>query len=192
MWAGLALARRDRAVAVPMLATVALGFATDPVLTLAPALADRLGSGAALVGGIGSAFGAGATISSLAVQRVRARLGARLQASAGLGVLAVGLAVGALANNPVALLAGMTVAGAGFLHATTTLNTTLQLYVDDHIRGRVMALWGMAFLGVRPIAAGLDGAIADRAGLTVAMFTAVVIAAVAALALLRESIQRPQ
>lgn len=192
VWAGLALARRDRAVAVPMLATVALGFATDPVLTLAPALADRLGSGAALVGGIGSAFGAGATISSLAVQRVRARLGARLQAGAGLGVLSVGLSVGALASNPVVLLAGMTVAGAGFLHATTTLNTTLQLYVDDHIRGRVMALWGMAFLGVRPIAAGLDGAIADRAGLTVAMFTAVAIAAVAAMALLRESIQRPQ
>ena len=192
VWAGLELARRDRAVAVPMLATVALGFATDPVLTLAPALADRLGAGAALVGGIGSAFGAGATASSLVVQPVRDRLGPRLQASTGLAVLAIGLSIGALATDALVLLPGMAVAGAGFLHATTTLNTTLQLHVDDHVRGRVMALWGMAFLGVRPIAAGLDGLVADRAGVTVAMFTAVGTAGVAALALLRETIQRPQ
>jgi hypothetical protein len=33
--------------------------------------------------------------------------------------------------------------------------------VPDPLRGRVLALWGVAFLGTRPISATIDGAIAD-------------------------------
>lgn len=179
-WAAIGLARQDRLVGTVMLATVGVGFATDPVLTLAPALAERSGGGAALVGAIGSAFGGGGTLASLGVAAVRRRVGPRTQATGGIAVLALGLLLGAFGTETPVLLAGMAIAGAGFLHAATTLNSTLQLHVDDSIRGRVMALWGVAFLGVRPVAAAMDGAIADLAGLTTSMLVSTVIALAAA------------
>jgi MFS family permease len=50
-------------------------------------------------------------------------------------------------------------------------NTTLQLTSDPKMRGRVMSLWTMAFLGTTPIGGPLIGAIADhsnpRVGLAV-------------------------
>ena len=41
-------------------------------------------------------------------------------------------------------------------------------YAGDHERGRIMALWSVAFIGVRPIASLVDGAIASLAGTTAA------------------------
>jgi MFS family permease len=181
--AGLRLARRDPLVATVLLATIALGFATDPVTTLAPALAERLGRGEWLVGAIGSAFGGGATASAFLVRRLRSTVGARWQAVGGLGVLGVGIGVAGVAGTVPLLLVGVAVAGAGFIQGISQLNTTLQLHVDDDVRGRVMALWSVAFLGVRPVAALLDGVVADVAGLTAAMSLSAVLAIGSAAAL---------
>jgi hypothetical protein len=40
--------------------------------------------------------------------------------------------------------------------------------VDESQRGRIMALWSIAFLGLRPFASLVDGAIASAAGVRVA------------------------
>lgn len=159
-WAALALARRDRSILVVLLATAALGVATDPVNTLTPALAAELGGGAGLVGGLASAFGIGGTVAAPLVARMRARLGPNRQALAGLLLIGAGLGVAATAVAAWQGVAGMGLAGVGFIHAVATLNTTLQLGVEDAVRGRLMALWTVAFLGVRPVAAILDGALA--------------------------------
>ena len=180
VWAGLRLAREDRLVGTVMIATIGVGIASDPVITLAPAIAEGLGGGAALVGGIGSAFGAGGTVASLGVARLREAVGPRRQGVLGLLALGGGIAAAGMAPTVWLLLAGTAVAGAGFLHAATTLNSTLQLHVDDAVRGRVMALWGMAFLGVRPAAALVDGAIADVASVQVAVLCSLAVALAAA------------
>ena len=44
------------------------------------------------------------------------------------------------------------------------MRDTLQLGVADHQRGRVMALWSVAFLGTRPLAALIDGGLATLVG----------------------------
>jgi hypothetical protein len=36
--------------------------------------------------------------------------------------------------------------------------------VEETQRGRIMALWGIAFIGLRPFASLVDGAIASAAG----------------------------
>ena len=41
------------------------------------------------------------------------------------------------------------------------LTTGVQAAVADDLRGRVMALWTLCFLGSRPLAAVVDGALAD-------------------------------
>src|SRR6266571_264591 len=50
-------------------------------------------------------------------------------------------------------------------------NTLIQTMVPDRLRGRVMAVYSMMFMGMAPIGALLGGALADRLGapLTVAM-----------------------
>jgi hypothetical protein len=56
----------------------------------------------------------------------------------------------------------------------TTTNSNLQHRLDENMRGRVMALWSMAFLGSRPIAALIDGAVADLVSPRVGVLAAVI------------------
>jgi MFS family permease len=66
-------------------------------------------------------------------------------------------------------------------------NTTLQLYSDPRMRGRVMSLWSIAFQGTTPIGGPIIGAIADhsnpRVGLLVGGVASVVAAAIGVLAM---------
>jgi hypothetical protein len=77
-----------------------------------------------------------------------------------------------------ALLVG---AGAGYFVAVTSLTTLLQLAVPDQLRGRVMALWGVFFLGSRPLAAFVDSNLAALFSPQVALAVVAVLVASAAL-----------
>jgi hypothetical protein len=59
-------------------------------------------------------------------------------------------------------------AGLGYLTANTAATSRLQLDVAESQRGRIMALWSVAFLGLRPIASLVDGAVASAFGVRVA------------------------
>jgi hypothetical protein len=91
-------------------------------------------------------------------------------------VLSVGLAV-------------LFFAGFGYLASNTAATSFLQLGVAESERGRIMALWAMAFLGLRPVASLIDGAIASAAGVRVA---GVALAAPALLAAALLARWRPQ
>ena len=43
-------------------------------------------------------------------------------------------------------------------------NTLIQSMVPDHLRGRVMSVYSMMFMGMAPIGSLLAGAAADRVG----------------------------
>ena len=62
----------------------------------------------------------------------------------------------------------LAVAGFGYLASNTSATSRLQLEVAEHQRGRIMALWSVAFLGLRPVASLADGAIAGAFGVRVA------------------------
>jgi MFS family permease len=159
--AGLRWVLAERRRWVLLVAMMAIGFATDPVNTLAAPLAAELEGGKGLVGAIVTAFGVGAVSLVGFVGRIRGRLGRERAGAAGLAVLAAGMAGFSVAPATGLALAGMWLAGAGFIVAITSVTTQLQALVPEELRGRVMALWGVAFLGIRPISAALDGAIAD-------------------------------
>ncbi len=55
-------------------------------------------------------------------------------------------------------------AGFGIMATTSSMNTILQTLVEEEMRGRVMALYTMAFIGLSPIGALLGGWLADRIG----------------------------
>ncbi|HKG44409.1 MAG TPA: hypothetical protein VKB10_09235 [Gaiellaceae bacterium] len=56
------------------------------------------------------------------------------------------------------------VAGFGYLASNTHAASRLQLGVEPWERGRIVALWSVAFLGRRPFASIVDGVIADAFG----------------------------
>jgi hypothetical protein len=76
------------------------------------------------------------------------------------------------------------VAGFGYLASNTAATTRLQLGVAESQRGRIMALWSVAFLGLRPFASLVDGAIASVAGVRAAGVVLALPALAAALVLL--------
>jgi MFS family permease len=74
------------------------------------------------------------------------------------GVLLVGVAFAPTLIVAMVLIVFMGAASIGFI---ATANATLQLQSEPAMRGRVMSLYAMAFLGSTPIGAPLVGAIAE-------------------------------
>lgn len=158
---GFRYLREDREMTLLLIAVAALGFGVDPILTLTPAIAEMLRSDAGGVGWMASTFGVTAVIAAGILGTMRRWMTLRVLGVFGFVVLAVGLAVVALAPAVSVAVAGFGIAGFGFLIATTGVTTRIQRDVPEEIRGRIMALWTVAFLGSRPLAAAVNGAITD-------------------------------
>jgi MFS family permease len=77
-----------------------------------------------------------------------------------------GLVLVGFAQSPAmgVAIACIGVAGACFLAVISTLNTTVQLLVDERLRGRIMAIYVMAFTAAYPIGALVQGWVADQVG----------------------------
>jgi predicted MFS family arabinose efflux permease len=77
--------------------------------------------------------------------------------------LVFGALMAAVALAPTLVTAAIAIVfmGAASIGFIATANATLQLTADPAMRGRVMALYAMAFLGTTPIGAPLVGAIAQ-------------------------------
>jgi hypothetical protein len=82
-------------------------------------------------------------------------------AMTGYGLAVVGM--GATPSYAGGLVA-MFLIGLGYLVVVSALNTSLQVAVDDRYRGRVVAIYGMAFVGAYPLGSLLQGALADVFG----------------------------
>jgi MFS family permease len=164
--ASLDLLRRRPQLVVFLLIVAAVGFASDPVNTLAPAWAHAFGRKDTVAGYIIGAFGAGAVTAGFVVAgRVG---GSRRRMFSTLLLLGGGMVTFALTPWLPVALPVLFVAGIGYLASNTHATSRLQLGVEPWERGRIMALWSVAFLGVRPFASIVDGAIASAFGVRVA------------------------
>ena len=162
----LALVRRTPRLLVFLLIVTAVGFASDPVNTEAPALARAFGRHDTVAGWIIGAFGFGAVSAAFLVAgRVAGSRRRMIATLTGLGCGVIGLALSPWLGLAFVFLA---IAGFGYLASNTHATSRLQLEVAESQRGRIMALWSVAFLGLRPIASLLDGAIAGAFGVRVA------------------------
>lgn len=192
IWVGLRHVRSDPPLALLLWGLVAVGFAADPLITLTPSLAqgleDSLFTNAdALVGLLISAFGLGAVIGTFVVTSVNLRWGHARVATVGFGFIASGMALLGLAPTALLALGGALVGGFGFLLGVTSLTTAIHVRVPEELRGRVMAIWAVAFLGSRPLASVINGAMADLTSARVATVVVAVVVAVAGLIFRRRS-----
>jgi MFS family permease len=143
-----------------------VGFASDPINTLAPAFAEAFGRPDTSAGYIIGVFGAGAVTAAFVLAGRIA--GSRERLAVTLTLLGAGVAGFALTPWLPLALAILFVGGFGYLASNTAATARLQLDVEEAQRGRIMALWGVAFLGLRPVASLIDGAIASAFGVRVA------------------------
>lgn len=160
----LRLVRRDRRLSILLIAAGAIGWTSDPVNTLTPPMASMFGAGDALVGVFVACFGGGAAIGSLLLRPIRARLGLDRVGVGGLAGFGGGILLFAVSPTPWLAAAALALAGIAFLGAITSVTTRMQQGIAEDVRGRIMALWGVAFLGSRPLAALINGAVADAIG----------------------------
>jgi MFS family permease len=172
VWATPAL--RNVLLAVSLIGIFAYNFTVT--LALLAKVTFHGGAGAYAV--LTSCMGAGAVIGGL-VAAHRARPTPRLLQ--GLALTFGGL-MAAVAFAPTLLAADLLIVlmGAASIGFIATANATLQLTSDPAMRGRVMALYAMAFLGTTPIGAPLVGAIAQWTNPRVALLAGAVATVVAA------------
>lgn len=169
MRAALVHVRRDRPLLMLLVATAALGYGSEPVVTLAPPLAKELGGGATITGVLTTSFGAGAAAGLVVTAALAQRLRLSVVPMAGILLMAAALAAPALAPTTSLAVVAFGSAGFGFVMALTSSSTLIQLRVPSQLRGRVMALWLMGLLGTRPIAAVVVGMVSDHLGVGTAL-----------------------
>jgi MFS family permease len=162
-----------------LLAIALIGiFAYNFTVTLALLAKVTFHGGAGTYSLLTSCMGIGAVVGGLAAAH-RAKPTPRL-----LQVLALVfgglLAAVALAPSLITTALLIVLMGAASIGFIATANATLQLTSEPAMRGRVMALYAMAFLGTTPIGAPLVGAIAQWTSPRIALLTGAVATVIAA------------
>ena len=80
-------------------------------------------------------------------------------ATVGLGLVGAGTA-----HSLWTVAACLTVAGVGISSAAVALLTIIQMHAPVETRGRVLALWSLAFTGLTPVSYALGGLVGERLG----------------------------
>jgi MFS family permease len=158
--AGLRYVLRTPELAVPLALMALVGTLGFNFQVILPLLAKfSFGGGATTYAAMVSAMAAGSIAGAL-VNGAHGRTGPRLIAA---GALAFGVAglLAALAPALAVELPLLALLGAASVTFAATINSTLQLAVSPDMRGRVMALYSVVFLGSTPIGGPLSGWLAE-------------------------------
>lgn len=168
---GMAFAWRDRQVRAVLVVVTCVGLVGFNFNTLVPLLAsDTLHVDARAFGLLSAAFGLGAFAGAIVTASFRrATFGAFRAGALGFSVLLFALAP---VHEP--RLAGIVLFGIGaaFTLFAANANALVQLAAPDHLRGRLVALYLFAFVGLAPLGALLSGALVEVGGTGLAFIVA--------------------
>ena len=184
--AGFAYVRRERELGVPLLMMAIMGCFTYEFQVTLPYFARTTFSGdSRTYGFMTAAMGLGAVIGGL-YTAARGRTGIRtlVRSSVLFGGLVLATALAPTALTALLLLVAV---GAASVSLMARGNATLQLASAPEMRGRVMALWLVAFMGTTPLGGPVAGWVSStfgaRWGLVLGAAACFVAAAVGAAAL---------
>jgi MFS family permease len=175
------------ALRVPLLLMAVVFLFSFNFSVLVPLLAERdFHGGAGTFGSLLSVMGVGSLIGALAVAgRVRPTM-SRLAAAS----IALGLATLVVAWAPTLTAALVALVPLGFVGVVfmITGNSSLQLASRPDMRGRVMAIYAMVFLGGTPIGAPIAGWLAESFGARTSLALGAFVAVLAGFAALRSAL----
>jgi MFS family permease len=157
---GLRHVRHTPELAVPLALMALVGTLGFNFQVVLPLLAKfTFGGGAGAYAVLVSSMGVGSIIAAL-INGSRGKTGGAVIAAASLGF---GVAALLAAVMPDLILEAVTLAalGAAAVIFVSSINSTIQLAVSAEMRGRVMALFSIVFLGSTPIGGPLTGWLAE-------------------------------
>ena len=181
---GLRYALSHPTVLWPTVMVGTFGFFTVSLpVTLAAFAKNEFGSGPLGAGILNGAAAAGALCGALVSARRRNPLRLRTIAAAA-GLLAAAQVIASFGTSQAALTMLVVLVGAANLGFLTSAQSLVQLTVPEHLRGRVVAIYLLAFLGCGaiggPVVGFVDETFGARYGLLLAgLVPALVVAAVA-------------
>jgi MFS family permease len=160
---GLSYVRSTPELLIPLIMIAVIGTLAWEFQVSLPLMASKVfHGGPSAYGLMASVMGVGAVAGGLiSAARPRPRTRALCLAAIGWGIAI--LAAAAAPNMPVEL-ATMVFVGYGSITFNSFAKTTLQLAAKPEMRGRVMALWGLAWLGSTPIGGPIVGWVGQAAG----------------------------
>ncbi|CAN5194227.1 MFS transporter [soil metagenome] len=176
---GFAVARRDPVVRRCLVTMAAFAFLCLPFIGQLPTVAARnlgIEPSSAAYGLLYTCFGLGAIVGAASIGTVLARHAKEPLVRLGLLGFAASLAVFALLRSPVPAYPVAAVVGFVYFATVTSLSIVVQERLADSVRGRVMALWTMAFGGVIPLGHLVAGPLVERTSITLVMGYGVVAA----------------
>ena len=174
---GLRYVRNTPELLIPLLMIAVIGTLAWEFQVSLPLMASKVfHGGAASYGVMASVMGGGAVVGGL-ISAARSRPRARALCLAAIG-WGIAILAAAVAPSFALELAALVFVGYGSITFNSLAKTTLQLAAKPEMRGRVMALWALAWLGSTPI----GGPIVGWAGQAIGARWALVIGGVAALA----------
>lgn len=177
---GLAYVARTPNVALVMLLMGVIGTFGYNFTVLLPLIARYvLNAGSVGFGALTSAMAVGSLVAALGIAysgRVTERT--LFTGAAGFSALLFALA---LVTDWAPIIAVLVALGLFSITFTTTANSRLQILTPPHLRGRVMSLYTMLFLGTTPIGSVVLGTLAERFGVRAATGEVAVICALGTL-----------
>jgi MFS family permease len=136
-----------------------------PYTVLMPAVtAKLLHGGPHTLGLLMTASGCGAFVGAIYLASRRSVVGLGRAIALAAALFGAGLIAFGLSRTLWVSLLVLPLVGAGFMVSLAATNTIVQTITEEHLRGRVMAFYTMAFLGTAPLGSLLAGVLADRIG----------------------------
>lgn len=149
---GLGYVRRHRAsFYLLLLIAINAGFGMQYAVLIPIFASDVLHGVARTYGFLMAAQGAGALVGSLVLARCATPRALRINLLVGLFSAAAGIFVFSFSPWIWLSMVAQMVIGAGLINQTATSNTMLQVFVSDELRGRVMSMYTLSFIGMAPI-----------------------------------------
>jgi MFS family permease len=180
---GLRYVRGHPLIAPSLALAAVLSLFGFPYIILLPAVArDVLGLDASGLGFLMASMGGGAVAGGLAVSITGGRVARTALINVGAVLFGVALLCFEFVRTPVATSALLVALGALQTITISTLTASVQIAVDDGMRGRVMSMLAAMFFGLSTLGGLLLGTLGDRIGVTQAIALGGVVSTVFALA----------
>jgi MFS family permease len=154
-----------------LLIVALVGVMGMPYATLMPVIASKvLHGGPHTLGILMTTSGIGALAGTLYLASRHTVLGLGKVIVASTMALSVGLIAFSFSRTLWLSAVLLPIVGAGMMVQAASANTILQTVVDERLRGRVMAFYSVAIMGMQPIGALVSGIVADRIGAEMTIF----------------------
>jgi MFS family permease len=176
---GFRIARNRFPIGRCLVTMILLSFLCLPFIGQMPVLADRnldIAARSTAYGWLYACFGLGAMLGALSVGTIFSQTPKETLVRVGMMAFGVSLGVFAWLRSPAPAFLVIVVVGFFYFATVTALSTVLQLHLAGNERGRVMALWMMAFGGTVPLGNLIAGPLIDATSVTTVVFPGAIMA----------------